>query len=314
MNAPRQGRPALDGTVVAFALTIGALLGPGGLAPSSARADDRADEKAACATAAEESQQLRIDGKLRAARDRLLACSRPTCPATVLRDCTQWMSEVTGLMPTVVPAARDALGRDRLDVRVSIDGVVVIRGLDGKAIEVDPGAHTFRFEAPGAASVEQAVLVREGEKGRPVTVTLAAAVPSGPDVMGRTPGEGAAPPPVAPSSSAWAWPGILGGAGVAFLGLGAALELSVNADASGLQGTCGHACSHAQVDPLVLRQQVLGPIAFGVGALSLGVATYWLLRRHGGAPAAAPASLAAPLRWDVAPSSGGAGATVTGTF
>ena len=77
------------------------------------------------------------------------------------------------------------------------------------------------------------------------------------------------------------------------LGIGAYLEISVNADASGLQSTCGHACSHAQVDPLVLKQQVLGPIAFGIGAVSLGASAYTLF--------------AAPVQ-------GGAATGVGGTF
>ena len=75
--------------------------------------------------------------------------------------------------------------------------------------------------------------------------------------------------------SPWTW--AFGGIGVLALGVGAYLELSVNADASGLESSCGHSCSHAQVDSLVLKQRVLGPIAFGVGALSLGLAGYTLL-------------------------------------
>ncbi len=78
-----------------------------------------------------------------------------------------------------------------------------------------------------------------------------------------------------PAVSPWTW--AFGGIGVVALGVGAYLELSVNADARGLESTCGHSCSQAQVDPLVLKQQVLGPVAFGVGALSLGMAAYTLL-------------------------------------
>jgi hypothetical protein len=236
-----------------------------------ARADDRNDRKQACATAAEDAQQLRMDAKLRAARDRLLVCSRPECPATVLRDCSQWMNEVAALMPTVVLGARDSQGRDVLSAQVSVDGVAVASGLDGKAIEVDPGTHTFRFVS-GAATAEQAVLIREGEKGRSISVTL--------DVQGATPAAAPTPPPPPaaestqsrPAVSPWTW--VLAGVGIVGIGVGTYLELSVNADASSLQNSCGHGCSHSAVDPLVLKQQVLGPIAFGVGALGLGLATY----------------------------------------
>jgi hypothetical protein len=249
---------------------------------SLARADERSDEKQACASAAEDAEQLRIDARLLAARERLLRCARAECPAAVRSDCVQWMTEVAAAMPTVVLGARDAGGRDVLSARVSVDGVVVARGLDGKAVEVDPGVHKFRFESDGAA-VEQTVLIREGEKNRAVTTTLdrGPVASTGPAAASVLPPRRAAPL----HASAWTW--ALGGVGLAALGVGAYLELSVDADANQLQRSCGHSCSHDQVAPLVLKQQVLAPVAFGVGALSLGLATYALFAasERGGAVA-----------------------------
>jgi hypothetical protein len=259
----RRARPRL-GAVLSLALV--------GTAPwTFARADGRTDEKQACASAAEDAEQLRIDARLLAARERLLRCARAECPAAVRSDCAQWMTEVAAAMPTVVLGARDASGQDVLRARVSVDGVVVAHGLDGKAIEVDPGVHTFRLESGGAA-VEQTVLIREGEKNRPITTTL----DRGPVAPIAPAAVSAAPPPPAPALRASTWTWALGGVGLLALGIGAYLELSVDADASGLRTTCGHSCSHAEVDPLVRKQQVLGPIAFGIGALSLGLATYTL--------------------------------------
>jgi hypothetical protein len=255
-------------------LSAVALLAAAGVSQrAAAAADERTDEKQACASAAEEAEQLRTDGRLLAAREHLLRCSRPACPTAVRSDCAGWMTEVAAAIPTVVLAVRDARGQDVLGALASVDGVSIAQGLDGKALEVDPGVHTFRFESGGAA-VEQVVLVREGEKSRTITATLdrgsvAATAPSG----------FASPPPSPPASSSrispWTW--AFGGIGVAALGVGTYLELSVNADASSLEGSCGHSCSHEQVHPLVLKQQVLGPIAFAVGALSLGLAGYTLL-------------------------------------
>jgi hypothetical protein len=238
---------------------------------TSAGADERADEKQACASAAEEAEQLRIDARLMAARERLLRCSRPGCPAAVRSDCAEWMTELAAAMPTVVLAVRDARGQDVLGALVSVDGVLIAQGLDGKALEVDPGVHKFRFESAGAA-VEQVVLVRQGEKSRAITATLDRGA-----VAPTAPASSTSSPPSASSLHASPWTWAFGGIGVVALGLGAYLELSVNADASGLESSCGHSCSHAQVNPLVLKQQVLGPVAFGVGALSLGLAGYTLL-------------------------------------
>jgi hypothetical protein len=48
---------------------------------------------------------------------------------------------------------------------------------------------------------------------------------------------------------------------------------------------------------LVLEQQVLGPVAFGIGAVSLGAATYlFLFHRASGATAS---GARAPIRWDL---------------
>ena len=242
---------------------------------TSATAAERGDEKQQCASAAEDAEQLRSDAHLLAARERLVRCSRPECPVAVRSDCARWMMEVEAAIPTVVLGVRDARGQDVIGARVSVDRVAVAHALDGKALDVDPGVHTFRFESAGAA-VEQVVLVREGEKSRAITATLEVgpAAPAGPVVPSATP----APLPASSTSSvhptAWTW--AFGALGLVGLGIGTYLELSVNADASGLQSSCGHSCSHAQVDPLVLKQQVLGPIAFAVGAISLGVAAYTL--------------------------------------
>ncbi len=257
----RRVRPPLSAVV---------LLTAAGVAHGTlARADEAADEKQACAAAAEDAEQMRIDARLLAARERLVRCSRPACPTAVRNDCTQWMTEVVAAIPTVVLGVRDSRGQDVLSARASVDGVPVAHGLEGKPLEVDPGVHTFRFESASAAA-EQVVLIREGEKSRAVTATLDAglAAPIAPSVS---------PPPstVSPHVSPWAW--AFSGIGVLALGFGTYLELSVNADANRLQSTCGHSCSHAQVDPLALKQQVLGPIAFGVGAISLGLAAYTLL-------------------------------------
>lgn len=238
-------------------------------APSAASAQDRTSAKEECASSAESAQQLRGEGKLSAARDKLLFCARTQCPSFVRADCEKWLAEVDAARPSVVVAARDAQGRDVGGAQLTIDGAPVARGLDGKALDVDPGSHTFTLSANGRTA-QQTVLVREGEKSRPVTVVFEERASAGAPAVSA--GGGGEAPRAGGGVSPWAW--VLAGVGVVGVGVGAALEIGVNSDASGLQSTCGHACSHAQVDPLVLRQQVLGPLAFAVGAAALGVGAY----------------------------------------
>jgi hypothetical protein len=131
-----------------------------------------AGDTAACVAAAEEGQRARKAGKLRDAIERFTACGSDACPRLVRDDCRQWQDELDASLPTLVFGARDRAGRDLLDVTVTMDGEVLTGKLDGRAIAVDPGPREIRFEAPGLPAVVQAVLVKEGEKSRVVSVTF----------------------------------------------------------------------------------------------------------------------------------------------
>jgi hypothetical protein len=129
----------------------------------------------ACLSESEKGQRARSAGKLREARDHFVQCGSESCPALVRRDCAEWATELAQTLPSVVFGARDKKGRDLFDVTVSVDGDVVVQKLDGKGIPIDPGKHTFRFEAPGFAPVIEVALVKEGERARVFNVTFDAA-------------------------------------------------------------------------------------------------------------------------------------------
>ncbi len=156
--------------VVAFSLVLGVTL-------ASARA--HATDIAACLTASEKGQRARTAGKLREARGQFLVCGSDGCPAIVRRDCAQWQVELISLMPSVVFGAKDKRGRDLFDVIVTMDGEALLTKLDGKAVAVDPGPHTFKFEMPGQTPVVERALVKEGEKTRVVAVTFGPEIPDG---------------------------------------------------------------------------------------------------------------------------------------
>jgi hypothetical protein len=247
----------------------------------------RADDKQACLQAFDEGQQLRIDGKLQAARDRLLFCGSDRCPPLVRQDCTQWTTEVMRAMPTVVFGARDAGGHDVPGVRVLVDGVQVADQLDGKSVSIDPGMHTVRFESPSMPAVEQQVLVRAGEKDRPVAVVFPASDVRPSPASGSTSASSATDRDVvgAPGPSPLAW--VFGGLGVVALGGALALELSVRSDADKLRASCGAmGCPSDRVDPLVVRQDLAG-VALGVGIASALVATYFFVFRRAPPPSGA---------------------------
>lgn len=142
------------------------------MVPAVARADDD-DQRLKCAEISEYAQRLRKEGKYVEALGALNMCARASCPALVQRDCSQWREEVQAASPSVVLGAKDETGNDVVDVRVLIDGTPVADSLDGRAIQVNPGIHTFRFERARSVPIEWKILIREGEKRRPLTPKFA---------------------------------------------------------------------------------------------------------------------------------------------
>ena len=109
--------------------------------PSVARADDTAT----CNDAYEGADVLVKQGgaRLLEAREKLRVCARPSCKAWMVKECTKSLAEVQARVPSVVLVARDAEGRDVVDVTVKTeDQVELTRRLDGRAVELGPGERT----------------------------------------------------------------------------------------------------------------------------------------------------------------------------
>jgi hypothetical protein len=121
---------------------------------------------AECLAANDKSIQLRNDHKLLAARKELLVCAASTCPAEVRKECMRRIDLVNTSLPTVVLEAKDGAGNDLTAVKVTMDGDVLADKLDGSAISLDPGAHTFTFELVGQPPITKQLVIREGQKDR----------------------------------------------------------------------------------------------------------------------------------------------------
>jgi len=157
----------------------------------------RADEKQVCGDAYQLGQTLRDQHKLVKAREQLRVCAATTCPEFISKECTGWLKDVEARMPSVVLTAKNAAGADVTDARVTIDGAPLAATLNGIAVDVDPGAHTFGFDGPDGRA-EQKVVVAEGMKAQRVAVVLGAA---GPGLVTATPGLVATPALAAPAAS-----------------------------------------------------------------------------------------------------------------
>ena len=193
--------------------------------------------KQTCVEANDAAQDLRQSGKLRQAREKLVLCSAASCPAIVRDDCGQRLTEVDAAMPSILFEAKDAAGNDLAAVTVTMDGQPFADKIDGTQRPVDPGEHTFVFEAAGLPKVEKKLVVVEGLKGRREVIRLGSAKPT----------EAATPAPV-PSreevSSRWNGPPILAWAAFGVGGAGLVLGITTGLVAGGKHSTLAGECNN----------------------------------------------------------------------
>jgi hypothetical protein len=316
VGAPNGGRVSGDGSAERtrranarkrFALSLAVGLSIAG-APRAARADDNE----ACANAYDQVQVLRRGSKLGAAREQAAICLRDACPAFVRTDCGKWIGEIDAEQPTVVIVVHDGAGAEITAARVTLDGKPWLERLDGAAKPIDPGEHKLRFEAAAGAS-DLGVQIHAGEKNRTVSVTIGAPLPVTPPTLTSPPVK---PPPVkqAPRSRSIA-PWIVGGLGVASLGVGAVLGALVLGDKSTVNQECHQltvwTCSQTGADA-TSSGKTLGPVStitLVAGGVGIGVAAVWLIARAPADTSTATTVGTGPL---VIPA--GAGWTVRGSF
>ena len=269
------------------------------------------DEPLTCAQAYERAQEEKATGQLKAAIEHLKRCVDAKCAKFIRKDCVRWMEDAQRALPTVVFSILEG-GDEITDVEILCDDKILIRMLDGEPIPIDPGLHDFTFNVPGLVPAERQVLIHEGERNRIIKVefrspeSIAPPPPSPPppspppSPLPPSPPP-PSPPPPAPSSNAeftlsakpnpplaessspslaHAWP--YGLAGVGALGVaGFAVFAALGASQKGdLERSCSPFCQTGQVDSAKTKY-ILADTCLGVGLVSLGVATYLLVKRHG---------------------------------
>jgi hypothetical protein len=209
-----------------------------------------------CISAYEEGQVAQQKGQLGRARTLFLSCVDKSCSELLRKDCNQWMEQVLAAMPTLVIVARDPKGADVVGLRVSVDGEPMAGWTDGTPLEIDPGEHRLRLEAPGWSPVDKRLVVHNGDKGRKVEFQF-----------------GAAPRPVPVVAY------VVGGVGVVALGVSAYLGIEGLRLRSDLESShCSPHCSQSDVDR-TMKYFHWSDALLAVGAVSVGVATYLIIRR-----------------------------------
>lgn len=191
-------------------------------------------------------------GQLVKAREAYLKITKEQLPANapqVFRDArVAAEQELRSIEPRIANLSIKVQGpAETANVSVLVDGVPLPSVLIGVSRPVDPGEHRIEALANGFRSKTETVRVTEGER-RAVTVTLVAD-PTAPPAPAVAPGS---PPssPISPPSSAAAAPGVM----------------------SSQSGAATDSTSGLRIGSYV---------ALGVGAVGLGLGTYFLLDSRG---------------------------------
>jgi len=216
--------------------------------------------------ASEASLKAGNEHALRAERSALLICAAASCPSDVRSECIRRVDEVNAAIPTIVFVAKDAPGGDLSAVKVVMDGEVLAERLDGSALSIDPGVRTFRFETAGYRPITKQLVIRESQKNRHEAVVF-----------------GSAEALSAPSSGVGAQRTlaiVVGGVGLASLGVGSAFGLSAMAKKADAEKVCLHDCADQNGVNLwdeAARAGNVSTVLFIAGGVLLGAgAALWL--------------------------------------
>lgn len=213
--------------------------------PSAAVAAD--PTTADCLAANDSAIDLRNDHKLRAARGQLLICAASSCPTDIRKECLRKVDEINLEIPTVTFEAKDeARGKDLSAVKVTLDGQPLADHLEGMALSVDPGAHTFIFESEGQAPISKQLVITEGQKDRRELVVFDRTPPAASPVVTVAPPAISSPPRRDMGLPAQRQVAIAAGiVGVAGLAIGSAFGAAALSQKGRAQGACPNTCADA---------------------------------------------------------------------
>jgi hypothetical protein len=294
---------------------------------STSMADARPKAKSTCATAFEQAQEKQQRGRLVEARGRLIGCLQRSCGPIVQRECMAFLEQVRHELPSVVLSLTDGSGNVLNDVSVEVDGALLVDRLDGRAVDVDPGAHTFVFVTLDGRKFEQRTTILQGLAMQQVAVRMPGSGEPPPETLSdekpkkklrrahaaKPKGDADSESEPVTSKSASLLPYVLGGVGVLGVGGFVALGTLRNSAESELR-SCAPSCGAARVDRVrSLAIAANASLAVGGAALATSLLLFLSQDRQ---RAAEPVGLARRplLAVDLRGGPSGAFATVDGAF
>jgi hypothetical protein len=225
-------------------------------------------EKAACIDAHAQIQKLRRAGHLAAARQELVVCLDPGCPGPVRAECGEFAVALDAAQPTLLVDLDDASSVSA----VLVDGNAIDVATLARPLELDPGEHRVDLTTTAGSTSHHRVLLREGERGKVLRVTLAER-PAPASVLLAT----LAPPRRRVPTASWVLLGT-GSVGIAASAVFGTLALTKGAH---LQERCGatRSCPEDEVHA-VERNALVADLSFVVSLVSLAAGlTVWQLSK-----------------------------------
>lgn len=231
-----------------------------------------------CVESYTEGQRLRNDGHLLEGRGEFWECSKAACPAALRKDCIAWSEEIRAQIPTV--SFRVTLdGKIASEAKVYLDGRLMEKALEGRAVELNPGPHKVRFEYNTLPAQEQDFVAAEGERYRIINAEFhSTPVAADPATTGANGGPLPSSPPTVMERPVPTLTYVFLGLGAAGAVSAAVWGISTSVTESDLEATCSPRCTEGKIDA-VKQRALITDISIGVGVLGFaGAALTYFLR------------------------------------
>jgi hypothetical protein len=276
--------------------------------PLAARADTKS-----CVAAHATGQREAKAGHLKEAAQLYTSCgSDATCPEQLRTECTELLETLRRGVPSVIFSVIDKNGVDTPNVKVYAGEQLLSDGLDGRAVELDPGKYHLRFVLSDGTELVSDVLVREAEKNRMVQVRAEPEPKpqAAPAPVAGAPAAAAPVPRSGPPVAAW----VATGVAVAGLGTFGAFAILGNKDKQQLLD-CAPGCPASERDTRdkLKTKFLVADIGLGVGAASAVLATVLFITSSSGSEPRETAK-APTRRLDIASDAHGASVLLRGSF
>jgi hypothetical protein len=224
------------------------------------------------------SDDRRCRTRIRRVAGAAMVAAAASCPVDVRNECVRKVADVNRSIPTIVFEAKDAGGNDLVAVRVTMDGTPLVERLEGTAVSIDPGEHSFTFQTADKVPVQRVFILREGEKERRERVVFGEAKPAAaPSPAAPLPGASASPSPEPAARSGGDSTRrvvgfVLGAAGLAGVGIAVYEQVTALNRQSDSESAASSADPNVQATTKTLHHQAIEAQTYAIVSGALGVA------------------------------------------